>query len=74
MSEQQKIETQQLDANDIYMALNIIKTAMTRGVFKPEEYVNVGLVHDKFDSYITALKKQVEEANQQKDQDSESKE
>lgn len=66
MSEQQNIETPQLDANDIYMALNIIKTAMSRGAFKPEEYVNVGLVHDKFDAYIAALKKQSEEASQPK--------
>jgi hypothetical protein len=28
--------------------------------------VNVGLVHDKFDAYIAALKKQSEEASQPK--------
>ena len=72
MSEQNNIQQPQLDVNDIYMALTIIKTAMSRGVFKPEEYLQVGLAHDKLNNYIEAIKANAEATNNE--QPTESKE
>lgn len=63
MNEQQN--NPQLDVNDIFMALTIIKTAMTRGAFKPEEYVQVGMVHDKLNSYIEKVKADAEASARQ---------
>ena len=64
MSEQNTVP--QLDINDINTALTIIKTAMARGAFKPEEYTSVGIVHDKLASYLDAVKAAYEK--QQKEQ------